>query len=119
VNKALLDTDMLSELFKGINPTVASNATAYRQAFGRYTLSAITVMESQADRELGVGQKTPWLDFMLPLLPDPQVIPTPLSLPSRTQSPPGTGRGPRVGLGSHSTHPPDVIASPACFTSLP
>jgi tRNA(fMet)-specific endonuclease VapC len=45
VNKALLDTDSLSELLKGINPTVGSNASAYRQAFGHLTLSAITVME--------------------------------------------------------------------------
>jgi tRNA(fMet)-specific endonuclease VapC len=45
VNKALLDTDILSELLKGINPTVGSNAAAYRQGFGHLTLSAITVME--------------------------------------------------------------------------
>jgi tRNA(fMet)-specific endonuclease VapC len=45
VSKALLDTDILSEVFKAVNPTVSRNATAYRQAFGRYTLSAITVME--------------------------------------------------------------------------
>lgn len=45
MNKSLLDTDILSELFKGVHPAVARNATAYRQAFGRYTLSAITVME--------------------------------------------------------------------------
>jgi tRNA(fMet)-specific endonuclease VapC len=45
VNRALLDTDILSELFKGVNPTIARNASVYRQAFGRYTLSAITVME--------------------------------------------------------------------------
>ncbi len=45
MNKALLDTDTLSEIGKGINPTVASNATAYRQIFGRYTTSAISVME--------------------------------------------------------------------------
>jgi len=45
VNKSLLDTDILSEILKGINPTVASNAAAYRQAFGRYSLSSITVME--------------------------------------------------------------------------
>jgi hypothetical protein len=30
VNKALLDTDILSEVGKGIDPTVARNATAYR-----------------------------------------------------------------------------------------
>jgi tRNA(fMet)-specific endonuclease VapC len=45
VNKSLLDTDILSELFKGINPVVGRNASAYRQAFGRVTLSAITVTE--------------------------------------------------------------------------
>ena len=45
MNKALLDTDILSELFKGINPSVGRNAAAYRQAFGHLTLSAITVME--------------------------------------------------------------------------
>jgi tRNA(fMet)-specific endonuclease VapC len=45
VSKSLLDTDILSEILKGINPTVASNAAAYRQAFGRYSLSSITVME--------------------------------------------------------------------------
>jgi tRNA(fMet)-specific endonuclease VapC len=45
VNKVLLDTDILSELFKGNNPAVARNATTYRRAFGHHTLSAITVME--------------------------------------------------------------------------
>jgi tRNA(fMet)-specific endonuclease VapC len=45
VNKALLDTDILSELFKGVNPAVGRNASAYRQAVGHLTLSAITVME--------------------------------------------------------------------------
>jgi tRNA(fMet)-specific endonuclease VapC len=45
VNKALLDTDILSEIVKGIDQTVARNATAYRQAFGHYTLSAVSVME--------------------------------------------------------------------------
>ena len=45
MNKSLLDTDILSEILKGINPTVTSNAAAYRQAFGLYTLSSITVME--------------------------------------------------------------------------
>jgi tRNA(fMet)-specific endonuclease VapC len=45
VNKALLDTDILSDPFKGINVNVGRNASAYRQAFGYLTLSAITVME--------------------------------------------------------------------------
>ncbi len=45
MNKALLDTDIISEIGKGINPTVAANATTYRRAFGRYTLSVISVTE--------------------------------------------------------------------------
>ena len=45
MDKALIDTDILSELIKGIDPIVARNATAYRQAFGLYTTSAITIME--------------------------------------------------------------------------
>jgi tRNA(fMet)-specific endonuclease VapC len=45
VNKSLLDTDILSEIGKAIDPVVVHNATAYRQAFGRYTLSAVSVTE--------------------------------------------------------------------------
>ena len=45
MNKALIDTDILSEMGKGIDPKVTQNATDYRSAFGRYTLSTITVME--------------------------------------------------------------------------
>ena len=45
MNEALLDTDTLSEIGKGINPTVAGNAAAYRRAFGQYTTSAVSVME--------------------------------------------------------------------------
>jgi hypothetical protein len=37
VNKALIDTDIFSELGKGVNQTVAGNGAAYRAAFGRYT----------------------------------------------------------------------------------
>ena len=45
MNKALLDTDIYSEILRGVNPTVAAHALAYRQAHGRLTLSVITVME--------------------------------------------------------------------------
>ena len=45
MDKALLDTDIFSEILKGRNESVARNASAYRQQFRRYTLSAITVME--------------------------------------------------------------------------
>ena len=45
MNKALLDTDILSEIGKGVNPTVAGNAATYRRAHGYLTLSVISVME--------------------------------------------------------------------------
>ena len=45
MNKALLDTDILSEVGKGIDQVVARNAAAYRQAYGFLTLSVISVME--------------------------------------------------------------------------
>lgn len=59
LNKALIDTDIFSEMTKGVDLTVAANAKAYRIAFGRYTISAITLMEvirgyqkKQASRQL-------------------------------------------------------------------
>ncbi len=45
MNKSLLDTDIFSDITKGVNPTVASHATAYRKAFSRYSISAVTFME--------------------------------------------------------------------------
>ena len=45
MDRSLLDTDIFSEILKGIDPRVVANATAYRALFGRYTVSVITVME--------------------------------------------------------------------------
>jgi predicted nucleic acid-binding protein len=45
VNKALLDTDIYSEILKAVNPTIARNAALYRPHHGVFSLSAITVME--------------------------------------------------------------------------
>jgi len=45
VNKSLLDTDILSEIGKGIDPNITANAATYRNAFGRYTISVISIME--------------------------------------------------------------------------
>ena len=45
MDKSLLDTDIFSEVSKGIDPRVVARATAYRAAFGYYTISAITVLE--------------------------------------------------------------------------
>ena len=45
MNKALLDTDIYSEVLKAINPTAAQNAATYRQMHGVLTLSVITMLE--------------------------------------------------------------------------
>ena len=42
---ALLDTDILSEIFRGKNATVMARATAYVQVQGRYRISSITEVE--------------------------------------------------------------------------
>lgn len=51
MNKALLDTDTLSEIGKGIHPAIARNATTYRRSFGHYTLSVISLMEIVAGHQ--------------------------------------------------------------------
>jgi tRNA(fMet)-specific endonuclease VapC len=45
VNKALLDTDIYSEVLKAVDQNVARNAAAYRRTNGFLTISVITVME--------------------------------------------------------------------------
>jgi tRNA(fMet)-specific endonuclease VapC len=44
--KAVLDTDMVSELFRGKDATVASNARDYLRSHGRFTITVVTVMEA-------------------------------------------------------------------------
>jgi tRNA(fMet)-specific endonuclease VapC len=45
LKKSLLDTDIFLNITKGVNPTVIGHATAYRKAYTRYTISAVTFME--------------------------------------------------------------------------
>jgi tRNA(fMet)-specific endonuclease VapC len=45
VNKALLDTDTLSEIGKGKTPAITANANTYRKVFGYYSFSVLTVLE--------------------------------------------------------------------------
>ena len=45
MKETLLDTDILSEVGKAIDPTVTQHAAAYRQAHGFLTLAVILVME--------------------------------------------------------------------------
>jgi tRNA(fMet)-specific endonuclease VapC len=45
VTRTLLDTDIFSEVLKGVDQRVAARARAYHAQYGRYTVSAVTVME--------------------------------------------------------------------------
>jgi tRNA(fMet)-specific endonuclease VapC len=45
LDKTLLDTDILSEVLKGVNRQVLLRSNAYLQTFSSYTISVITVME--------------------------------------------------------------------------
>jgi tRNA(fMet)-specific endonuclease VapC len=73
LNKAILDTDIFSEITKGVNQTVVAHAKTYRRAFGHYTIAAVTVMEivqgyqqKQAERQL---------QAFLTALPSQEVLP--------------------------------------------
>jgi hypothetical protein len=59
LNEAILDTDIFSEITRGVDQIVAAHSRAYRRAFARYTISAVTLMEvirgyqkKQATRQL-------------------------------------------------------------------
>jgi tRNA(fMet)-specific endonuclease VapC len=45
LDKVLIDTDIFSEILKGINQRVAARASAYHANFSYYTISTITVLE--------------------------------------------------------------------------
>lgn len=45
MDKILIDTDIFSEILKGINQQVAARASSYHATFGYYTISTITVLE--------------------------------------------------------------------------
>jgi tRNA(fMet)-specific endonuclease VapC len=58
LNKALLDTDIYSDILKAIDQNVTRNATAYRQIHGRLTFSVISVMEIiQGLQKVGASPK--------------------------------------------------------------
>jgi len=73
LNKALLDTDTLSEITKGIDPVVAARANAYRRVFHRYTISSITFME--AVRGYQKRQASKQLQAFLTAMASEEVIP--------------------------------------------
>jgi predicted nucleic acid-binding protein len=62
MNKALLDTDIFSEVLKGHDASVRQSAEAYRDVHGRFTVSVITLMELvQGFQRLGRFDRLQWL----------------------------------------------------------
>ena len=45
MDKTLLDTDLFSEILRGVNQNVVARATSYHSTCGYYTISVITVLE--------------------------------------------------------------------------
>ncbi len=73
MNKALLDTDILSEIGKAKDATVAANAKTYRRSFGQYTFSTVTVMEIVSGFQR--TQATSRLNAFLATLPHMELLP--------------------------------------------
>ena len=73
MNKSLLDTDIFSDITKGVNPTVVGHAMAYRKAFSWYTISAVTFME--VIRGYQKKQATRQLQNFLTAIASEEVIP--------------------------------------------
>ena len=72
MNKALLDTDTVSEIGKAKNAAVADHAKTYRRSFGHYSLSTVTVMEIV--RGFQRTQATSRLNAFLATLPHMEVL---------------------------------------------
>jgi tRNA(fMet)-specific endonuclease VapC len=61
MRRALIDTDILSEILKGKNETVRQRASAYQAQAGNFAISTITVMEvvkglHRLEREAAIAQ---------------------------------------------------------------
>jgi tRNA(fMet)-specific endonuclease VapC len=72
LNKALLDTDILSEIGKAKNLIVAANAKTCRRSFGHFTLSTVSVMEVVSGVQK--TQATARLNAFLATLPHLEIL---------------------------------------------
>src|SRR3954462_1526069 len=70
--RAILDTDMLSEVLKSRDRSVVEKATAYVAQHGRYTFSTITVMEIV--KGLSRKQREDALQRFLAVVDDSEVV---------------------------------------------
>lgn len=72
MRKSLIDTDILSEILRAVNTTVARNADIYLGLHGRFSLSVITVMEmAKGFQKIQRPQK---IDSLLTLVASEEVL---------------------------------------------
>ena len=72
MDRALLDTDTLSEILKGKNFNVIRQANNYHQKFGQYTISTITVLE--VVKGFHKVQRESQIEQFLSILSDTEVL---------------------------------------------
>lgn len=72
MSKALLDTDIFSEVLKGVDQQVTARATAYHANYGHYTISSITVMEIV--KGFHKLQREDCIDRFRSILPDVELL---------------------------------------------
>jgi tRNA(fMet)-specific endonuclease VapC len=73
VRKALLDTDIFSEIVKGKNEIVRRRALAYTAVLGPLTISTVTVLE--VVKGLRKVRREPEIDRFVASLPQLEVVP--------------------------------------------
>jgi tRNA(fMet)-specific endonuclease VapC len=79
VNRALLDTDIVSELLKGQDLDLGRRAASYRDTFGLFTISLVTLMELsrallEVGREAEVARLVRLVEAEAILSPDVEVV---------------------------------------------
>ena len=72
MNKALIDTDIFSEIGKATDATIAANVKTYRRSFGHYTFSTVTVVEILSGFQK--AQATGRLNSFLATLPHMEIL---------------------------------------------
>ena len=73
MNRALLDTDILSEIMRAKNPRISEKARSYRDEYGRFTVSVVTIAE--VVKGLVKARREPMLHRFLAELRQFEVLP--------------------------------------------
>ena len=102
MDAALLDTDILTEIFKGRNSTVRGHAATYLKTYGQFTISAFTQFE--VVRGLRFKGATTKLQAFETLCQSMAILPVANEVLNRAADPWATGRS-----GGHPHRDADLI----------